>query len=389
MKVLMHYTTNNHVFNCFSQVGTNDFTNQDRIQHIKDFFTKFHRTQYHLYFVVSHFDIGSHATKYTACNIDYDSTDETFNYTKVSEYTKNLICDELGLKSTNTYDSESFYRVFTIPGSESDFFNNNDKTELNKIRMKFYTWDELLESKNILFDQINGLIFNRDNVLKVASTYVPKINYTNKHKNKKYFDALKSIGFISDELNTSHTTLHGDIGEFVMHIMLSQFLRDESLERYIYPKLVLKTSPKMAVYGNDGTIYLKDKKEIFYLEAKFYSDLKSAIDKAVDSLQDHNEVDQEHLSHRIEMFRNIKTDELSEIIEIDENVKENLAMFLICDNLTNYDEIIEVVKSNTKLNTIKSKFNIILFVLPILSKKEYLDFFALKSNKVLEELSAN
>jgi DNA primase large subunit len=76
--------------------------------------------------------------------------------------------------------------------------------------------------------------------------------------------------------------------------MLGRFLCEQSSEKYIYPKLVFKTSPKMAVYGNDGTIYLKDRKEIYYLEAKFYSDINQAINKAVSSLKQHNEISQEN-----------------------------------------------------------------------------------------------
>ena len=322
-------------------------------------------------------------------SISFDENADIFKYSAVSANTKELICDELGLNASNTYDSESFYRVFTIEGNEKEFVNNNNKSDLNKIKMKFFTWSELLGSNEILFNEINEKIFNKENVLKVASTYLPNTEYTDKQKQKKYLHALKAIGFISKEgVNTANNTLHGDIGEFLMHIMLSQFLSEQSNEKYVYPKLAFKTSANMPVYGNDGTIYLKDKKEIYYLESKFYSDLNSAINKAVESLTVHNYVTQEEINHRIELFRNIKTDELFEVIEIDENVTENLALFLICDNVTEYDDILKVIKENNKLDTLKANFNIILFVLPILNKKEYLKFFDAKSNDVWEKLNA-
>nr|WP_306457646.1 Hachiman antiphage defense system protein HamA [Arcobacter porcinus] len=239
----------------------------------------------------------------------------------------------------------------TIEGNEKDFFNNTKDNDLNKIRMKFFSWEELVHDNELLFNEINNKIFNTDSVLKVASTYTPQIKYTDKQKKQKYFDALKSIGFISNKgVDISHNTLHGDIGEFLMHIMLSKFLSDKSVKKYIYPKLVFKTSPKMPVYGNDGTIYIEDTKEIFYLEAKFYSDLESAVNEAVKSLKTHNEVCKEDITHRIELFRNIKTDELNEIIEIDENVTENLVLFLICDDYTDYEDILDViVKCNPKM----------------------------------------
>tara|TARA_R110001606_G_scaffold365189_1_gene519936 strand:- start:1297 stop:2466 length:1170 start_codon:yes stop_codon:yes gene_type:complete len=389
MNVLIHYTTSRHVFDLFSRTGTNNFTFQERIENVSDFYKKFHRSQNHLFFVVSYFDSQRRCNDYSVSSISFDENLDVFKYSAVSENTKKIICDELGLNASNTYDNESFYRVFTIEGDEKEFVNNNSKTYLNKIKMKFFTWDELFLSNEILFNEINDKIFNKENVLKVASTYSPDTKYTDKQKQQKYLHALKSIGFISEMgVNTSHKTLHGDIGEFLMHIMLSEFLSEESSEKYIFPKLVFKTSPKMAVYGNDGTIYLKDKKEIYYLEAKFYSDLNSAINKAVESLTAHNDVAQEELYHRIELFRNIKTDKLNEVVEIGEDVTENLALFLICDNFTEYNDIYKVANENGKLNALKADFNIILFVLPILSKKEYLEFFSAKSNNVWEKLNA-
>jgi len=388
MKVLMHYTTQRHVFNCFSQNDFYSFTKDERIKKISEFYDRYNRTQIHLFFVVSFFEVSTGVPMYSAGTISLDDDTDTFKYKIVSPKTLDLICEELGLKDSNTYDNKSFYREFTIEGHEKDFINIKNEDILNKIRLKFFTWEELFQSNETLFNEINNIIFDKDNVLKVASTYAPKIKYTDKQKSKKYSDALKSIGFISDVgLNTSHTTLHGDIGEFLMHIILSRFLCEESSEKYLYPKLVLKTSPKMPVFGNDGTIYLKDKKEIYYLEAKFYSKLKDAIDKAVESLTTHNEVDQEHLNHRIEMFRNIKTDELSEVIELDEDIKENLVLFLMCDNYTNYCDISKVVKANSKLTNLKTNFNIVLFVLPIINKEEFLRLFSLRSDEVLEKIN--
>jgi hypothetical protein len=297
-----------------------------------------------------------------------------------------FICKELGLVDTNTYDKEVYYRIFTIEESSFKFINNNSKDDLNKIKLKFFSWDELLLSNDILFEEISNIIFTNKNVLKVASTYKPSISYTSKHLKQKYVDALKSIGFISENgINIELNTLHGDIGEFLMHIMLGRFLCEQSSEKYIYPKLVFKTSPKMAVYGNDGTIYLKDRKEIYYLEAKFYSDINQAINKAVSSLKQHNEISQENLSHKIEMFRNIETDKLGEIIEIGEETSENLVIFVICDSHTNYKDILNVIRKNRNLNKLKDNFNIVLFVLPMLSKKDFLEYFKNKSKKVWEE----
>ncbi|OCL97902.1 hypothetical protein AAX29_01753 [Aliarcobacter thereius] len=389
MKVLIHYTTQYTVFKSFSRSGTYDFTYDERIKNISEFYKRYNRTQNHLFFVLSYFDGVAQETEYAVCNISYNETTSNYQYSSVPKYTIDTICEELGLKSNNTYDKESFYRVLTIEGNEKDFFNNTKDNDLNKIRMKFFSWEELVHDNELLFNEINNKIFNTDSVLKVASTYTPQIKYTDKQKKQKYFDALKSIGFISNKgVDISHNTLHGDIGEFLMHIMLSKFLSDKSVKKYIYPKLVFKTSPKMPVYGNDGTIYIEDTKEIFYLEAKFYSDLESAVNEAVKSLKTHNEVCKEDITHRIELFRNIKTDELNEIIEIDENVTENLVLFLICDDYTDYEDILDVIRKNKKLAKLKMDYNILLFVLPIISKQEYLNSFYVKSNDIWKDLNA-
>lgn len=278
MRVLVHYTIQQSVYDSFSRVGSFAFTNNKRILHISDYFNKYNRTQEHLFFVVCYNNRKKNKLEYTACKICFNSN--KYKFSSISDDMCHFICKELGLVDTNTYDKEVYYRIFTIEESSFKFINNNKKDDLNKIKLKFFSWDELLLSNDILFEEISTIIFTNENVLKVASTYKPRISYTSKQLKQKYVDALKSIGFISEDgINIGLNTLHGDIGEFLMHIMLGRFLCEQSSEKYIYPKLVFKSSPKMAVYGNDGTIYLKDKKEIYYLEAKFYSDINQAINK--------------------------------------------------------------------------------------------------------------
>lgn len=83
--------------------------------------------------------------------------------------------------------------------------------------------------------------------------------------------------------------LQGDIGEFLMHYLVSEYINDDMFAKYLYPKLVFKTDSDSAVHGNDGTIYIPEKNEIFYLESKFYKDLNSAIRSGISSLKEHNE----------------------------------------------------------------------------------------------------
>lgn len=386
MKVLVHYTTQKSVIKKFSRKGSRAFDKSERIKHISDFYKKYNRTQETLFFVVYYYDTtNTDNNNYTASKISYNKDANNYIYTQAPNDVRDNIYQELGLK-TNTYERDIYYKIYTIEDSNMKFMNRKTEKDLNKIKLKFFSWDELLSSNETLFKEINNIIFNRENVLKVASTYKPKIRYDERLLQKKYADALKSIGFISEEgIDVKFNMLHGDIGEFVMHVMLSEFLHDQSIEKYIYPKLVFKSSPKMPIYGNDGTIYVKDRKEIYYLEAKFYSDLNIAINKAINSLKEHNEMSNETFTHKIEMFRNIMTDELDEIIEIDDEVSENLVIFIMCDSHTKYSDILKVVRKNKKFYALKENYSILLFVLPVLSKSDYLKHFKNISKQVWED----
>ncbi|WP_143812770.1 Hachiman antiphage defense system protein HamA, partial [Listeria newyorkensis] len=249
----------------------------------------------------------------------------------------------------------------------------------SKIRLKYFTWKELISNNEILFKKISDIIFNKDNVIKLASTYNPDLTYSQALITKKYFSALQNIGFISEDgININHTVLHGDIGEFLMHTLVSEFI--ESIgDKYIYPKLIFKTSPSMAVYGNDGSIYIPEKKEIYYLEAKFYSSLNQAINKAVDSLEKHNDDLHEDMNYSAELFRNIKTNRTNELVEITDDVTEKLIIFLICDDIYKEDEVKNMIEKNSNFLELKEKFETLVFVLPILDKNDFLEFFQAQS----------
>ncbi len=243
------------------------------------------------------------------------------------------------------------------------------------------SWEEIISSKVTLFQKLNDILFDQTIVLDIASSYNPSIHkYEERLLKKKYYSALQSIGFISKhELDTDLSVLHGDIGEFLMHHLVSNYISDNNSVKYLYPKLVLKSNPKMPAYGNDGTIYVPSKKEIFYLEAKFYTNLTKAINKAVDSLKEHNEVTQENIDHKTELFRNIKTKSNDEIIEITDDVNEKLVLFLICDNIFKEEDVLKCLKKNNGLIELKKSFEVIIFVLPILSKSEFLESFKKQS----------
>lgn len=160
-----------------------------------------------------------------------------------------------------------------------------------------------------------------------------------------------------------------------MHYLVSEYIKTDKSSTYLYPKLAFKSNPKQPVYGNDGTIYIPEKQELYHLEAKFYQNLNSAINKAVDSLEEHNTPFKESIEHNVDVFRNIQSKNRDEIIEITEDVNEKLVLFLMCDDVYKKSDIVLYLEKNSKLIKLKEKFEVLIFILPILSKKEFLEWF--------------
>ncbi len=367
--VLMHYTINEYVYNLFN--ASIIFSKPDRIEEVKYFYNKYKRNQENLFFIVS-YTSGTNV-KYQIGKITKNT--DGFIFTKICKEISDLIIDELAIFDKNTYDKDFYYKEFHIE-ENFDFINKILDIHLSKIKLKYFSWDELLFKNEILFEKISNKIFDIDNVIKLATLYNPDLEYSEEVKYKKYYSALKNLGFINkDGININHPVLHGDIGEFLMHTMVSKFMSDNSDDTYIYPKLVFKTSPKMAVYGNDGTIYVPDKKTIYYLEAKFYSELNEALNIAVGSLSKHNNDKKEDLNYSAEIFRNIKTNRTNELIEVTNDITEKLIIFLMCDDVYEESDVKSVINKNSKLITLKEKFEVIIFVLPILDKVKFLEYF--------------
>ncbi|HBM3959800.1 TPA: DUF1837 domain-containing protein, partial [Listeria innocua] len=271
-----------------------------------------------------------------------------------------------------------YYKVLHI---DDDIAFRNKKLDQisSKIKLKYFSWRELTAKNEILFKKISNLIFDKGNIINLATTYTPDAAYDERLIVKKCFSALKNLGFIKKGgIDTTHTILQGDIGEFLMHSLVSEFLESNS-DKYIYPKLIFKTNPTMAVYGNDGSIYIPEKKEIYYLEAKFYNSLTEALNRAVDSLEKHNDDLYEDLNYSAELFRNIKTNRTHELIEITDDVTEKLIIFLICADTYQEAKVKKIIEKNCKVKKLKEKFEVLIFVLPILDKENFLKFFQIQS----------
>ncbi|MBC2047182.1 DUF1837 domain-containing protein [Listeria booriae] len=372
MMILVHYTTREFVYNLFK--NSREITYQTQLEEVRNFYDSYHRTQENLFFIISY--TNNLKIEYNVGKIAF--IDNKFIFNKVAGELSDILIEDLGITDTNTYEKDFYYKMLWIE-EKLEFRNKNLDRYSSKIRLKYFDWEELLLKNEILFKKISDIIFDKGNVIKLASAYNPDLSYDDIAITKKYFSALKNLGFVNKEgINIKHTVLHGDIGEFLMHTLVSEFI--ESIgDKYIYPKLIFKTNPAMAVYGNDGSIYIPEKKEIYYLEAKFYSGLNEAINKAVESLKKHNDDLHEDMNYSAELFRNIKTNRTNELVEIADDVEEKLIIFLICDDIYSEEEIRNTIENNSNFFELKEQFETLIFVLPILSKNEFLKFFQVKS----------
>ena len=143
----------------------------------------------------------------------------------------------------------------------------------------------------------------------------------------------------------------------------------------------------MPVHGNDGTFYNKQSKEIYYLEAKFYLNLNQALNHAIDSIKKHNNNrDYNFINNNSEKLRNLANNQTGDIFIVDEDIKENYIIFLMCADKYKIEDVRDIIKTNIKLNALDVRDKLTIIVLPILNKNNFMNLFKEKSEEVREEL---
>lgn len=390
MKVLVHYTTNYTVFSDFSnsecEIKNTDYV--ERFNEIEKYYKRCNSSQNILLFVVQYRNLSNSEIKFVIGKI-YMIDENTYNYIRIEEDVSDLLIKDLGLNDFNTYTREIYYKEYFIDKSD-EFYSRKINDISNKIKLKYFSWPELLQNNEILHNKLIDILFDKDNVLNLATIYNPKKKFgENKQRilNEKYVSALKNIGFISEkEIDINKSVLHGDIGEFLMDVMICRFIELDGTDSYIFPKLAYKTTPNSAVHGNDGTLYNITKNEIYYSEAKFYEELSLGLSKAVDSLFNHDNRDYDFINSNIDAFRNITDNSIGEVVEITKDVKEKLIVFLMCDDKYFADDVSKTIERSKKLEKLEEFHEIIIFVLPVLNKENFLNLFKKFSEQKGKEL---
>lgn len=388
LSILVHYTTNETIFKLFSsQYCTikNTNINKDIYDTVNKYYKKNHQNQECL-LLINYYNTNTSQRKFELGRLERENDD--FKFTVIDEVLKNKILKELNVTSFNTYEKDQYFKILTIE-AEEDYYLKEIDTKSKKIRLKYYTWDDLNANNKPLHENLIDIIFDRENVFNLATS---KSSNAYKLLDKDiltvlYRSALNTIGFISEDLDMERTVLHGDIGEFLMNYMVRKYIMQDNPDLYLLPKLVFKTDPNMAVHGNDGTFYNKKTKKIYYLEAKFYLNLKEALNHAIDSINKHNNNrDYNFINNNAEKLRNLANNLTADILYVDENIEDNYIIFLMCADMYKIEDVHNIIKTNDKLSALDVRDKLTIIVLPILNKNNFMNLFKEKSEEVREEL---
>lgn len=388
LSILVHYTTNETIFKLFSsQYCTikNTNINKDIYDTVNKYYKKNHQNQECL-LLINYYKTNTSQRKFELGRLERENDD--FKFTVIDEVLKNKILKELNVTSFNTYEKDQYFKILTIE-AEEDYYLKEIDTKSKKIRLKYYTWNDLNSNNKPLHENLIDIIFDRENVFNLATS---KSSNAYKLLDKDiltvlYRSALNTIGFISEDLDMERTVLHGDIGEFLMNYMVRKYIMQDNPDLYLLPKLVFKTDPNMAVHGNDGTFYNKKTKKIYYLEAKFYLNLKEALNHAIDSINKHNNNrDYNFINNNAEKLRNLANNLTADILYVDENIEDNYIIFLMCADMYKIEDVHNIIKTNDKLSALDVRDKLTIIVLPILNKNNFMNLFKEKSEEVREEL---
>lgn len=272
---------------------------------------------------------------------------------------------------------------------------NKDNTI--KIRIKQITWEELFNNKTILFNSICDLLLSEKNLLYYATQ---KESSKTIVETKKYVDSLiknnnlifaiedifNALGW-NKENNINNTTFQGDLAEYLMSILLDEFTNVETL----ISKVSFKTSSKMSVYGNDNVYFDYENDILYFGESKFYKSASEGLKDAIESIEKHYTIEEisfvrNHTSSFIAETeeKRIKMIEKYETAYVD-NINIRNIVFVVNEDI--YDahdyENMLVKYFDGEENLIQKAEEIILVFLPILSKKEFLNFFVRRINNEL------
>ena len=297
---------------------------------------------------------------------------------------------------------------------------NNDYV----IKKKDVSWDEILFNKEIFYDEIVSILLNEESLyFYCTSNNDSKILYSNLSENqrkriknifellikkpesfykeynkgislieelKKIIDygdldkflkkygikyELKKINISKDKANITKKikkeSSYGLFGELMLYSVVHNLLNNKDI---LISKLSFITAPGTYPQGSDGIFIDIENKTLYFGEAKFTLDLKSAFEQALSSLKELEErikIDNDIIyCHESDMKNNfsLKTFENEEI----ENFKKCIIIFALNGREYIEEEIKEIVKVyESKFSAIFGEgINFEILIFPIIDKEE-------------------
>lgn len=276
---------------------------------------------------------------------------------------------------------------------KKEFLLHND---ISRVILDGRTFSQLKIDATELYEIISNLLLNNENLfyyctqrtscrtLKETKKYVKRLIKDNILR-AEIETILKNLKWDKDSIDINSTKFSGDLGEYLMNIIIETFDISETL----ISKVSLKTSPSMPAFGNDNIFYDYKSNILYFGEAKFYNNTKRALNDAFDSINSHLE----NLTE-ISFIKNHTSTIIAEngrtLKKIEKKLETMDSSKISCTSITfimsddNYEEqdYLNDLKAFASTNAEKNSYikeSIIVF-LPIISKNEFLKYFECKVN---------
>lgn len=274
---------------------------------------------------------------------------------------------------------------------KKDFSLHND---ISRIILDGLTFSQLKIDATELYEIISNLLLNNENLFYYCTqrTSCRTLNETKKYVKRLIKDnilraeietILKNLKWDKNSIDINSTKFSGDLGEYLMNIIIETFDISETL----ISKVSLKTSPSMPAFGNDNIFYDYNSNILYFGEAKFYNNTKNALNEAFDSINTHikNLIEIAFIKNHTSTFiaENGRT-----LKKIEKRLETIDAAKISCKSITfimsddNYEEqdyqndLLVFAGTKAEKNTY-IKESIIVF-LPVISKNEFLKYFERK-----------
>ena len=275
----------------------------------------------------------------------------------------------------------------------------NNKDQYVKIKHTDYDWNMLLLKKELLFEVLCELTFNKINMFyyltqkSSTKTLSETMSFVDQLEKKGLFlEKLNTVfdilGWNKSTLNIESTVFQGDLAEYLMSILIDRF----GFSKTLISKISLKTNPNMSVYGNDNIYYNSNKNILYFGESKFYESIDSALKNALQSIEKHSTITEiSFLENHTNNFIAENGETLKKIqqkFEILDSSNFNISSicFVVEDELylkNDIEAIITKYETNNKYKKIID--NSLIIILPILSKKDFLEYFKKKIGEIYEQ----